>query len=189
MPYAVTHILVPVIFLELLRDNSPKISRFFTRKHTFLVGLAGALPDMDVPIYAAFKSVGVKITMTPLIQNVLFENFWLTISFSAFFLLFYYLVPKLKVSKKAIIISKKFGKIFLVLFIAWSIHIILDAYLTGEAMPFYPLSTEIINYDIIGRIASATGIEKLTILVSIDALLIFFWLWHEEAHHYIKDYF
>jgi len=196
MPYSATHILVPIIFLELLRDDWPKASRFFSRKYTFLIGVAGALPDIDLHIYPIVEFLGKSFPITYLGHRIIFHNLWIPFGFLLFFFLFYYVIPhlnlrlkNLKRRKKLMVRFKKFGKVFLILFIGWTIHLILDAVLTGQVMPFYPLNTYIVDYDLIGRIENATGVTKQTILVSMDALLLFFWLWHEETHRYIKDYF
>lgn len=189
MPFAVTHVLVPIIILELCRDNFKKCTKFFSRRHVFLVGIAGLLPDMDVVVYTAFNIFKVPFTFDPLVKRVLFENFWIMLSFFGFFLLFYYLLPKMKPSKKLAKKYKGFGKVFIVLFIGWAIHLLLDIVLTGNAMPLYPLNSQIIDYDVVGKLETVTGIPQLTILVSMDALLLLFWLWHEEMEHHIKDYF
>lgn len=75
------------------------------------------------------------------------------------------------------------------LFAGTSIHLLLDAVLTGDVMPFYPLNTETINWNFVGQISDMTGISMITMLVSMDALLLLFWLWHEEYEHHISDYF
>lgn len=193
MPLAVTHILVPIIFLELLKDSSQRVSGFFTKKHTFLVGVAGLLPDIDLHLVEFASMFGRGLPQTDLGHRILFHNIWVPLGFFLFFTLFYYLIPKhvrrIKRSRKRKAKFKKFGKVFLVLCIGWTIHITLDAVLTGYVMPFYPLNDYLANYDLVGWLELETGIPKLTALVSMDALLLFFWLWHEEAHHYIKDYF
>lgn len=190
MPFAVTHILAPIILLELLRDNSPKFSKFFSRKHTFLVGIAGLLPDIDLHLVTLVEFLGEPFPKTYLGHRIIFHNLWVPFGFLIFFVLFYYLIPThLKKPKKSKKRFEKFGKVFLILFIGWIVHIVLDAVLTGQVMPFYPLNTYLIDYNLVGQVAEMTGVSMLTILVSMDALLLFFWLWHEEVHHYIKDYF
>jgi hypothetical protein len=46
-----------------------------------------------------------------------------------------------------------------------------------------------VDWNLVGKFETMTGVPMLTVLVSFDALLLFFWLWHEEEHHHITDYF
>jgi membrane-bound metal-dependent hydrolase YbcI (DUF457 family) len=85
--------------------------------------------------------------------------------------------------------SFEFAKVFLLLAAGWLFHLALDAVLMGEVMPFYPVNDYLVNWNIIGAFADATGIPQLTLLISLDALLLVFWLWHEEFTHRIRDYF
>lgn len=190
MPLAVTHVLVPLIFLELTRDNWRKARKFFSKRHVFLIGLAGLLPDLDVPIYTAIAFLGKSTAVTNIGHRIIFHNLWIPLGFLGFFILFYYFLPKLwELKKNKAKKLKSFGKVFLVLFIGWVSALILDAVLTGGVMPFYPLSNYLVDWNFVGRASCATGIPGLTILVSMDALLLIFWLWHEEMSHRIKDYF
>jgi membrane-bound metal-dependent hydrolase YbcI (DUF457 family) len=202
MPLAVTHVLVPIIFFELLRNHFPKISKLFPRKYTFLIGIAGLLPDIDSPVYSVLTALGKNISNCCLEHRIILHNIWLPASFLAFFFLFYYLYPKLllepkrtrtktnmRTRKSDIERFKSFGKVFLILFAGFSIHLILDAVLTGHIAPLYPLSMQIVNFDLVGKLEYMTKIPGLTILVSLDALLLLFWLWHEEFTHKIVDYF
>ena len=199
MPLAVTHVLVPIIFLELIRDNWKacklmgykfKASKFFSKKHVFLVGLAGLSPDIDLMLCRAAEFLGESMPTSDIGHRIIFHNIWIPLGFLGFFILFYYFLPKFwELKKNKAKKLKSFGKIFLVLFIGFSIHLMLDAVLTGHVMPFYPLDDYLVNWDLVGQTACVTGIPGLTILVSMDALLLILWLWHEEMSHRIKDYF
>ena len=190
MPLAVTHVLVPLIFLELTRDNWKKAHKFFSKRHVFLIGLAGLLPDLDLPTYRAIALLGESTAVTDIGHRIIFHNLWIPLGFAGFFILFYYLLPKLwELKKNKAKKLRSFGKVFLVLFIGWVIHLALDTVLTGGVMPFYPLSDYRVDWNFVGLAESATGIPGLTILVSMDALLLIFWLWHEEMSHRIRDYF
>jgi membrane-bound metal-dependent hydrolase YbcI (DUF457 family) len=190
MPLAVTHIIVPIIALELLKDSSKSAAKFFSRKYAFLVGVAGLLPDIDLHIVRIASIFGRGLPNTELGHRILFHNIWVPLGFFLFFILFYRIIPKYtNKPKKSKARFRNFGKVFIVLCIGWVVHLTLDATLTGYVMPFYPLSDYLANYNLVGWFEMETGVPMLTTLVSIDALLMFFWLWHEEAHHYIKDYF
>jgi hypothetical protein len=49
MPFAVTHILTPMILLDFLRDNVFKIKKqLLSNNYILLAGLSGLLPDIDM---------------------------------------------------------------------------------------------------------------------------------------------
>ena len=185
MPLAVTHVLVPIISLALLKDYSSKAKKYFTKKHVFLVGVAGLSPDIDLILYRIAQLLGQSLPSSDIGHRIIFHNIWIPLGFIGFFALFNYLA-KSKKSKKR---YESFSKVFLVLFIGFTMHLLLDAVLTGNVMPFYPLNSYMINLDLIGKAAVVSGIPGLTILVSMDALLLLFWLWHQEMEHHILDYF
>jgi membrane-bound metal-dependent hydrolase YbcI (DUF457 family) len=190
MTLAVTHVLVPIILLEFLRDSNKKIAKFFSKRHVFLVGVAGLLPDMDLLLFRIAELLGKPVPESEVGHRIMFHNVWIPIALFGFFALFYYVLPRLrKVGNKEKKRFISFGKVFLVIFIGFSIHLLLDAGLTGHVMPFYPVNDYMINFDLIGELEALTGIPSLTILVSMDALLLLFWLWHEEMGGKIRDYF
>lgn len=186
MPLAVTHVLVPIILLELMRERYSKVSKYFSKKHLLLVGIAGLVPDLDVPLYT-FTSIIGKANVTDVGHRIIFHNIWMP---AGFLLFFFALRQFAKVSKgKRKRMAASFSKIFLVLFIGFSIHMVLDAVLTGYVMPFYPLNDYTVDLNLMGKFADMSGIPILTLAVSLDAILLIFWLWHEETEHYIKEYF
>ena len=175
MPFAVTHVLVPIILVDLIRDHVLKKPKLIPNRYVFLAGIAGLVLDIDVPIVTVLNTFfGMGIPS----HRVILHNLWIPLSFLAFFMIFYYLAK-----------DKKFALVFLMLFVGTSTHLLLDAVLTGDIMPFYPLNTETIDWNLIGYISSTSGIPLVTMLISLDALLLLFWLWHEEYEHHISDYF
>jgi len=184
MPLAVTHVLVPIISLALFKDYSRRAEKYFTKKHVFLVGVAGLSPDIDLILYRIAQLLGQSVPPSDIGHRIIFHNIWIPLGFIGFYFLFNYFA-KSKKSKR----YQSFSKIFLVLFIGFTMHLLLDAVLTGHVMPFYPLDSFMINLDLVGQAAAVSGIPGLTILVSMDALLLLFWLWHQEMEHHISDYF
>jgi len=191
MVLAVTHVLVPIIFFEALRDGSKRVARRFSPKHTFLVGVAGLMPDMDVPIYAALSAAGVSMPSV-VGHRIFFHNVWIPLGFLLFAAFFAYAWPALRGGrgkKHSQGRSLAVAKVFLLLAVGWLFHLALDGGLNGPVLPFYPVSDYMLNLDLVGAVAAATSIPELTLLVSMDALLLFFWLWHEQTERHIKDYF
>jgi len=191
MVLAATHILVPIILFETLRDRFKRVARLFSPKHTFLVGVAGLMPDMDVPLFTTLNAIG-RTVQSPISHRIFFHNVWIPLGFLAFAAFFAYVWPSLRGRKDRKYKQGKslaFAKVFLLLAVGWMLHLTLDAVLTGEVMPFYPVSDYLVNWNLVGTVSAVTKIPDLTIAVSMDALLLLFWLWHEEFTHKIKDYF
>jgi len=88
--------------------------------------------------------------------------------------------------------NKELGKkhlklpiIFFILSAGSLLHITLDAVLTEGTMPFYPVSACLISLDLISKVQFPEGI----ILVGIDAVLLFFWIFWMEFKLKISEYF
>lgn len=191
MSLAATHVLVPIIIFETLRDRFKGMRKLFSPKHTFLVGVAGLMPDMDVPVFTALQALGVPV-QSAVGHRIFLHNVWIPLGFLLFAALSAFIWPALRGRRDRKYKqgrSLAFAKIFLLLAVGWLFHLALDAALTGEVMPLYPLSDYMISMDLIGRFSAATGVPGLTMEVSIDALLLLFWLWHEQFTHRIRDYF
>ncbi|MFH1623218.1 MAG: metal-dependent hydrolase [Candidatus Aenigmatarchaeota archaeon] len=191
MPLAVTHVLVPIILFEALRDSSKRMAKHFSPKHTFLVGVAGLMPDMDVPLFNALNAAGVSM-QSAIGHRIFFHNVWIPLGFLLFFALFAYVWPAMmgrRNRKYRQGRSLAFAKVFLLLAVGWAFHLALDAVLTGEVMPFYPLSDYLINWNLVGAVADATSIPITTLRASLDAMFLLLWLWHEQFTHRIRDYF
>jgi len=191
MVLAVTHVLVPIIVFELLRDRFKGMRKMFSSKHTFLVGMAGLMPDMDMPVFTVLQRLGL-VTETAIGHRIFLHNVWIPLGFLLFAAASAFVWPALRGRKNRKYKqgrSMAFAKIFLLLAVGWMFHLTLDAVLTGEVMPFYPLSSYLVDWNLTGKLANATGIAQLTILVSMDAILLLGWLWHEQFTHRIRDYF
>lgn len=173
MPLAVTHVLVPIIILDLFRDHVLKDTKAITNRFVLLAGIAGLLPDMDFPIFSILEAMGVQIAGN-VGHRLFLHNIWIPLSFLGFFAIAHFLFKK-----------ENFGKVFLILAFGFSMHLILDSLIIGTIMPFFPLSTVEVGLGL----ANLLPFNDITTMVSLDALLLLFWLWHEELEHKIKDYF
>ena len=176
MPLAVTHILVPIILIELFRDFVIKKKGVITNKHVLLAGLAGLFPDVDIPI-GYFLLGGVNI------HRLYSHNIWIPILFLSIAMYFHF-VKKNKISMYFVMIA--FG---------FTVHIALDAALGGYIRPFFPFSNYKFGLDLIPRIVGAfapslTHKDFMTLVMSsLDAALLFSWLIYLQLTKKIKDYF
>jgi membrane-bound metal-dependent hydrolase YbcI (DUF457 family) len=176
MPLAVTHILVPIIFMDLFRDYVLRKRGIITNKHVLLAGLAGLFPDIDIPVGFLFLKRNVHRLYT--------HNIWIPVLFLAISIYLHF-IRKKKLSRYFIMIS--FG------FLA---HLLLDSFLAGTIRPFYPFSTYEFGLNIVPKlmmifVPSLVQNQQFGYLIfsSLDALLLFFWLIYLQMTNKIRDYF
>jgi len=65
---------------------------------------------------------------------------------------------------------------FLMLFVGFSLHILMDAVLLGSVVPLFPLDSTEIGFNILAPIEALGP----AVFPAIDAILLFVWLIHEE---------
>jgi len=172
MPFAVTHVLLTVILVDLYRDYFTKHKKFFSLHTILIAGIAALLPDIDVPInwilgffgkYFAIMQHG-GITHTALFGLV-------------------FLIPGFVLLKKK---KHKMAMYFFVISFGVLFHIFLDYLLGGGAaegiMWFWPLSTMAYKIHLLKEI----GLSNIP--AALDAVILLGWLWHEEKKHKIKDF-
>lgn len=171
MPLAVTHVLLSIIPVDLFRDYLAKHKRYFTLLTVLVAGIAGLLPDIDVPISWLLGKLGLVtgllahrgITHTPLFSLI-------------------FLIPGLILwfNKK-----HKWAVLFFVTAFGILLHITLDVLISSEigSMLFWPISSHNYSSHFLSK-----GFAD-TFYPSLDALLLLAWLIHEEVKHKIKDFF
>jgi len=167
MPQAVTHVLLTIIIIDLFRDYFIKNKKLIPLHYVFIGGVAGLLPDIDIPIYWFLKYVfGLQV-----------EWFHRTLSHSLVFPLVLLLIAILYNQ-----FNKKKAILFGIITFGVAFHIFLDYALMGHIMPFYPFSAMKAGLDLFAK----TGITALA--SGIDALLLLGWFYHEEKKHKISDF-
>lgn len=164
MPFAVTHILVPMILVDFARDRVFKIKKqFLPNKYVLLAGLFGLMSDIDMlPVLFGIPNLHGIITHSIIFPITFFIGFSIS-----------YLLKK-----------EKTYKIFLMLFIGFSIHIILDATFSDTITIFFPFDFNQYGLNLMGSLG-----KWFNLYVAIDAILLFLWLIHEGLEHKISDYF
>lgn len=177
MPQAVTHFLIPVILLELFRNFFIKIKSSFPIHYIFIGGLAGLLPDFDIAIYYILSLFGFTI-----------QEVHRTFSHNIFIPLFFVALAGISYKFK----NKELGKhhlklktIFLVIAFGLFIHLLLDLLVSGNIMPFYPLSDFALGLNLINLLPSPW---HSTILPTLDAVMLISWMIYLEAKHKISDF-
>ncbi|PIN85939.1 hypothetical protein COV19_07660 [Candidatus Woesearchaeota archaeon CG10_big_fil_rev_8_21_14_0_10_44_13] len=172
MPFAVTHVILTIILVDLYRDYVTRHKRYFSMHTLFVAGIAGLLPDIDVPLNWLIEWMG--------FQPGILEHGIITHT-AVFGLVF--LIPALIFLKKG---NKKAAAYFFVIAFGILFHIFLDYLLGGGyyegVMWLWPLSTATYKVHLLKII------EGPNLLMWLDAAILLLWLWHEEIKHKISDF-
>jgi len=167
MPQAVVHVIFTIIAIDLFRDYVVKDKRKIPLSFIFLGGVAGLLPDVDIPLFWLVKhALGMEV-----------EWFHRTFSHSLVVVAALILITLLVYRWK-----EKWGILAAIITFGVSFHIFLDFIFVGYIMPFYPFSSVTAGLDILSR----TGLEAAA--AGFDAIILLAWLWHEEKKHRISDF-
>ncbi|MFH0867984.1 MAG: metal-dependent hydrolase [Candidatus Woesearchaeota archaeon] len=168
MPFAVTHVLSSIILVDFYRDYIAKHKKYFTLHTLLIAGLAGLLPDIDIPLNWILNLFGAE-----LLHRTITHTLWFALIF---------LIPGLILwhSRK-----HKIAMYFFVTCFGVLMHLFLD-YLfitdTGTGlMLLYPFSAAAFQ---LGLLSTASNM----MFASIDAIVLLAWLWHEEIKHKISDF-
>ena len=79
-------------------------------------------------------------------------------------------------------IDRKASRIFGIITFGVLFHLFLDWLLVGTVAPFYPFSDMTFGLNLLGRLGVPLAIEGL------EAIVLLWWLWHEEKTHKISDF-
>ena len=168
MPYAVTHVLLTIILVDLYRDYFTKHKKYFTLHTIFIAGLAGLLPDIDIPLNWFLNLFGLGIAHGTITHTPLFGLIFLIPAF----ILWHY--KKHKEAMYFFVIC--FGVLF---------HIFLDFLFMADykwgIMFFYPFSSAAYGLNLLQNVST-------DFFAGIDAIILLAWLWHEEIKHKISDF-
>lgn len=168
MPEAVTHVILTIVLVDIYRDYISKSKRKIPLKWVFYAGIAGLLPDIDIPFYWVFSKL---LDLPPL------GVFHRTITHSIFFILFFALIAFIFTLEK-----KRIATLAWIVTFGVSFHIFLDMVLAGYVTFLYPVNSVVWGLDLVGR----TGLGAL--LHGMEAIILLLWLWHEQVAHRITDY-
>ncbi len=177
MPYAVTHILIPLILLELYRHYYVKNKKTFPLHYVLIGGLAGLIPDLDVAAYYLLSFFGFSMGQ---VHRTFSHNIFVPFIFIILALVFYSFKNEALGERHL-----KLRNIFLVIAFGIFIHLLLDMLIAGAIMPFYPFNSFSIGLNLIRVFPYAW---QGSIVPSIDAILLILWLVSLEFRHKISDF-
>ncbi len=164
MPLAVTHVLLTIIAIDIFRDYILKSKRLIPLSHIFIGGIAGLLPDIDIPL------------------------FWLLSRFMPSLKWFHGGISHILLIPAVILIAslityrynKNWGVLLGIIAFGYSLHISLDFLFYGRDL-FWPLFT--VPFKGITIYFDLPALEA-----GLDAFILLGWLWHEEKRHKISDF-
>ncbi len=179
MPQAVTHVLVPIILLSIFRYIYQKrTKKEFHMQYVLIGGLAGVIPDFDIPIYWVISNFGYAFEQVhrTFLHTLFIPVIFLALAFISN-LTFKRKIGKNNLSLTTILLICAFGSL---------IHLILDATIAGYIMPLYPLSL----------LKIGTGFPfnlfpenlGLMFLATLDGVLFILWIIYLELKHKISDF-
>ena len=179
MPQAVTHVLVPIILLSIFRHiYQRKTGKKFHLQYVLIGGLAGVIPDLDIPIFWVMYYFGYTMEQ---IHRTFLHTIFIPIIFLLLAFLAHYTIKKKigrnKLSLSIIFVLCAFGSIM---------HLVLDAAISGYITPFYPLSNMIVGT---GFPFTVFPEHMATLfLATLDGVLFILWVLYLELKHKISDF-
>lgn len=179
MPLAVTHILVPLIIMALIRDIyiKNKDKRKFSLNYVLIAGISGIIPDLDIAAFWILYFF--DFTFEQVHKTILHS-----LSIPLLFLLLFILFKKANTSR----IGKrklKLNIIFLMMAFGSFIHLILDAIFGELIIPFWPFNNLALGINFITYLPNEL---QWMFLPMLDGLLLIIWLIYLEFKHKISDF-
>ncbi|PIN89903.1 hypothetical protein COU60_02300 [Candidatus Pacearchaeota archaeon CG10_big_fil_rev_8_21_14_0_10_34_76] len=178
MPYAVTHILVPILIAAIFRDVVAK--KKFSLHYVLLAGLGGVLPDIDIPISMLLNTFGI-------INWNLHKTFTHSIFFPLIVFALFLIFKPFKLNAKVCNIGKhklNLSYIFLAIAFGILIHLILDSLFGSNSFLLYPFS----NYDFGMDLFSYFSYSWNSLAALLDGILLVIWILYLELKHKISDF-
>lgn len=163
MALAVTHVIATIVLLDIFRHYVFGKGHF-PRYLLVVGGIAGLLPDIDVPLtwLGNLFSEGTVNFHGVFTHSLIFPVIFLVLG-----IILYYLD------------NIKWARIFYVIAAGLFIHLLLDCLFGGYTTFFWPVNFPTAFCPEWGLKMYATGI---------DAMILVVWIVHEEIHEKVKDY-
>jgi membrane-bound metal-dependent hydrolase YbcI (DUF457 family) len=158
MALAVTHVLITIVVLDLLRHYLFGLKKF-PRYLVVIGGIAGLGPDIDIPL-----------------SWISGMNLHGVFTHSLFFVILFLAIGAVRKYQN----DTTGAKIFYVIAFGWFMHLILDCAFGGYGTFLWPMPINTAGF------CPKWAIESFR--TSIDAILLVLWISHEEIHNKIRDY-
>jgi len=183
MPQAVTHILIPILIVSLIRDFyiRKKDKKYFPLHYVLIAGIGGVLPDIDI-IFSIILNLSGSTTWN--VHKTFTHSLFFPIILFALFLI----LKPVNIRTKICNLGKhnlKLSIIMLMLSLGVLIHIGLDSIFGEMAYFFYPFSLQDYGVNILSYLPiSLQGL----VIPTLDGILLVIWLVYLELKHKISDF-
>lgn len=173
MPYAVAHVILTIVIADIYRDYIAK--KKFPMVYVLIAGIAGLMPDMDIPASWLFNFIfGTNYSFHRIYtHSLMYSIIFLAIAF-AFLLLKKkeYKIFSWNIPKQALVMF------FFALSFGWFMHLLLDCAIASDGyLNFIPS---------IGL--NCPSPFRNDVIAGFDAVILVLWLIHEQWKHKISDY-
>lgn len=170
MPLAVTHVLIPIILIDFIRDHYVKHKKAWPLKFILAAGIGGLLPDLDIMVgWLAYLLFG---TDHWAFHRTLTHSIFFPLVFAILAVFFYFYKGG----------HNSYFKYSFMLSLGIASHLLLDM-ISGTVPLFFGMSSAAYGLNI-----GLESVLRSSILTGFDAILLILWLVHEEWHHKISDY-
>lgn len=173
MPYAVAHVILTIVIADIYRDYFAK--KKFPMVYVLIAGIAGLLPDADIPANWLFNFIfGTNYSFHRIYtHSLMYAIIFLAIAVTFLFLRKQeYKIFKWNVPRQAI------AMVFFALSFGWFIHLLLDCAIASDGY---------LNF--IPSIAlKCPSPFRNDVIAGFDAIILVLWLVHEQWKHKISDY-
>lgn len=182
MPQAVTHILVPILLVSLIRDYilSRNAKVHFPLHYVLIAGLGGVLPDIDIVISVFLKIIGSS-------DWWIHKTFTHSLLFPLTFLFLFLILRPFHMRARLCTLGRhklQLHLIALMLAFGTLMHSVLDMFAGEAAYLFYPFSM----YDYGINLFAFSGLGHGTTAALLDGVLLVIWIVYLEAQHRISDF-
>ncbi|MBI3334096.1 metal-dependent hydrolase [Candidatus Pacearchaeota archaeon] len=181
MPYAVTHILVPLLAVALWRDYYLRKSdkRSFPLHYVLLAGLGGIIPDLDIALFWLLQLAGIDASVWSIHKTYL-HSFIIPLIFLG--------IAGITHSLRFSALGKhklKLSVIALMFVIGSFTHVSLDLLLGEPFSPFLPFHEQQLGFSFFSLLPEPVqGLFYPTL----DAALLIVYLIYLEWKHKISDF-
>ena len=175
MPYAVAHVILTIVIADIYRDYIAK--KKFPMIYVFIAGIAGLLPDLDIPSGWLFNFI---FRADYNFHRIYTHSLFYAIAFLFIAMAFLFLRKEKYKVLRWDVPKQAFVMFFLAMAFGWFMHIGLDCMLAADGylnlIPSIPLKF------------CPHPFSNMA-LAGFDAIILVLWLMHEQWKHKIKDYF
>lgn len=179
MAYAVTHMIMAIIAIELFRKLFVKNNKIFPRYYILIAAIAGLIPDLDIAAYYILYFFGFGLEQ---VHRTFMHSIFIPLGLFLIGMFFYTTGIKHQELRKH---RMKISTIFFIFAAGTMIHLTLDM-IYGHIPPLYPYIKTNIGLDLLFKFPKT--LQEL-IPATIDGLLFLGWLMWMQFKLKIDNYF